>query len=817
MSEASTKFSIKNWDDWFRNCGEIQDDLAQYEQVMAKYYNTLAGKNPDRLKNAQAEYEKHHKTAFYDSEKHIPLWYIIRSILVGAGSFAGLMILFGILNLMKHMDGGPAFKAAILPSAIISVLVIAAMVGIFFLVIKNLCAKMHAIEVKIADRVAYLPPKYRNSQAAQAIYDMFTSYGVMTFNQAIAACDDYLISNNYVGAYMAEMFDEPYSNKLNSAGGQNNHRSAASEETEKDDEERLNDPALPNDIKTKIATGIEDADAELDKLIGLENVKDQIRQMKNRMDFYGSDKNQGISGNHMIFLGPPGTGKTTIARIITKMLYDFGYIKQNRLIEIDGAYLKSPYVGQTAERSAAIIRFAMGGVLFIDEAYLLHDEKQGPATEAMGVLLKTMEDNKEDIVIIMAGYEDDMNRLISSNEGLSSRIKYKVYFDDFTTEELAAIFRLQMKNYDNQYKIEKSAFEMLTDHFDAERQAPGFGNARVVRNAFDQILDMHADHFMRKEIPEEKKYILTKKDVEAYIEVRKKQMQEDTRNYIASRQLDSTVVSFTELKEKTHSGSEDPDKDLQNLVGLETVKEEIRQMKAQYEFYDGNLESEGNHMVFYGPPGTGKTTVAAIMTGYLYKLGLIRDNAYLDINGDFLRGMYVGHTGKRTEAVIQYCQGMVLFLDEAYLLSSMDGSGNSFGLEAVGVLLDAMEKYRKNFVVIFAGYEKEMQVFLDMNSGLRSRISQSFHFESYTPHELAHMLKNVAAKNGFKVEKSVWVPFQRYMKIRIQDPIFGNGRYVRQFFEDCKKSHIMNYSSGKYGEDKKFVITLEDVEPLLEG
>ena len=132
-------------------------------------------------------------------------------------------------------------------------------------------------------------------------------------------------------------------------------------------------------------------------------------------------------------------------------------------------------------------------------------------------------------------------------------------------------------------------------------------------------------------------------------------------------------------------------------------------------------------MVFLGPPGTGKTTVASIMTGYLYKMGLIQENSYLDINGDFLRGMYLGHTGKRTEAVVQYAQGMVLFIDEAYLLATSDGQADSFGQEAVGVLLDAMEKYRKNFVVIFAGYEKEMNNFLDINSGLRSRISLQFY------------------------------------------------------------------------------------------
>lgn len=227
------------------------------------------------------------------------------------------------------------------------------------------------------------------------------------------------------------------------------------------------------------------------------------------------------------------------------------------------------------------------------------------------------------------------------------------------------------------------------------------------------------------------------------------------------------------------------------------------------------MENTGNHMVFLGPPGTGKTTVAAIMTGYLYQMGLIQENSYLDINGDFLRGMYLGHTGKRTEAVVQYAQGMVLFIDEAYLLTSNNGTSDAFGQEAVGVLLDAMEKFRKNFVVIFAGYEQEMSQFLEMNSGLRSRISLSFHFQSYTPHELAQMFRNVAKSNGFTVQQDVWVPMQRYFKTKVDDPRFGNGRFVRQFFEAVKKSHIMNYAAGMYPESDKFLIYLQDVEPLF--
>ena len=836
VSENVNTVSINNWDDWFQNCGAVSSDLQSYEELMAKYYECQNSKTAEGKQNAAQGYQSHHKTSFFDSSPYIPQWMLKQSIMrtimgfLSCGVVGFLVLLMFILTKYESLDVYASAKN-ITTNPINRLLLYASIIGVLggFLIgwtttlihvfqIKRLCKKMRTLEVELEDRIGYVPPKYRNSQAVNTFYDLYCNYGIVTFNQAIQACDDYLWSNNLIGAYMACMFDIPYkNNSLQNAsndGGYNDRGLYVNDN-------KPNDPALPDDIASKTYQGVDNADEKLNQMIGLDNVKEQVRQMKNRMEFYNGAKTERISGNHMVFLGPPGTGKTTIARILTRILYDFGYIRENKCVEIDGGYMKSPYVGQTAERASAILRYAMGGVLFIDEAYMMMDDKTTNAgSEATGVLLKAMEDNKNDFVVIFAGYEDNVNRLLSSNEGFASRIKYKVYFDNFSVDELVKIFQLDLSEYskssDMNYQLEDGVLELLESQFAKELTVPGFGNARVVRNALDNILDNHADHFMKGDIGQDKKYVITKKDVQDYIDVRRKQMTEDGRNFIASKNLDSSIISLQELKGKTKSGAEDPDKELAKLAGLQVVKDEFAQMKAQFDFYDGKIESEGHHMVFVGPPGTGKTTVASIMTGYLYKMGIIRENAYLDINGDFLRGMYLGHTGKRTEAVVQYAQGMVLFIDEAYLLCSSDnGNSDSFGQEAIGVLLDAMEKYRKNFVVIFAGYEHEMNNFLDMNSGLRSRISREFHFKSYTPHELAMMYKTVARTNKFTVEKDVWIPLQQYFKQKIVDPHFGNGRFVRQFFEDSKKLHIVNYAKHVYDDDKKYVITLNDVEPLF--
>ena len=817
-----SEFKLTSWEEWFENCNWLRPRLEEYENLMRKYFSMQCSKTQQGRQRAEDCFLRCHDVGFYRKNTKVPRWYMKRCMLFGLlGLVVGGVLAGGFSVYSMLTSGTTDMKKMLIVTAAVAVLcgmaacVIPVMVHTWK--IDSVCKKLGKLEEELRDRVAPVPPKYRNSQACNTLYDAFASYDIVNFQAAISVCDDYLVSNRMSGAYMAVLYDVPYVNK-ELAGSVR----SGSKHVEDIPDSAFDDPDLPSDIKDKTFTGVDNADSRLNELVGLEKVKEQVRQMKNRISFYKGSQ-ESVSGNHMAFLGPPGTGKTTIARIITKLLYDYGYIRDNKCVEVDGGYLKSPIIGQTAPRVNAIVRYAMGGVLFIDEAYILTDDKGGTSgsagSEATGVLLKAMEDHRNDLVVIMAGYEDNMNRLFASNEGFSSRIKYKIYFDNFTVDELVKIFKQQMKSASVRegvaYKIEKSAMEMVRKQLEREVKTPGFGNARVVRNMWDGIMDVHADRFVTKHLSEDRRYIISKEDAKQYIEKRQKQMQEDGRNFIASRNLDSSVISLAELQGKTKKGSENPDADLAKLTGLNVVKDEIRHMKAQFEFYNGEMESEGYHMTFIGPPGTGKTTVASIITGYLYQMDIIAENRYLDINGDFLRGMYVGHTGKRTEAVVQYAQGMVLFVDEAYLLAGQPGDNNSFGQEAVGVLLDAMEKYRKNFVVIFAGYEKEMNAFLDMNSGLRSRISLSFHFQSYTPNELAHMMQKLAKEQKFKVDQDVWKPLQRWLAVQVKDPHFGNGRFIRQFWESCKKVHIMNYADGLYDQEGKFVIYLKDVQDVM--
>ena len=240
----------------------------------------------------------------------------------------------------------------------------------------------------------------------------------------------------------------------------------------------------------------EDPMETLDKLIGLDTIKADVKELTNFVKIQKTRQDAGLKSVpvslHLVFTGNPGTGKTTVARIISKLYKNIGVLSKGQLVETDRSGLVAGYVGQTAIKTQELIKKAMGGVLFIDEAYALSQKDDAFGQEAIDTILKAMEDHRDDLVVIVAGYTEPMEKFINSNPGLKSRFNKYIEFPDYTIDELMDIFDMNCKKYD--YVIEDDTRMHVSELITQRKLASGgnFANAREIRNLFEEIITNQA-------------------------------------------------------------------------------------------------------------------------------------------------------------------------------------------------------------------------------------------------------------------------------------------------------------------------------------
>ncbi len=261
----------------------------------------------------------------------------------------------------------------------------------------------------------------------------------------------------------------------------------------------------------KVEKTMEEIFSELNSLVGLNDIKKILKDLVNLISF--KDKSNLDIKNinlNMLFLGNPGTGKTTVARILAGILYNLGYIKENKLVEVTSKDLVAEYVGQTSIKTYSVLEKAFNGVLFIDEAYSLSSKNNSYNDEAIATLIKTMEDNRDKLVIIFAGYTKEMQDFINSNSGIASRIGYTLNFKDYTEDELIEIFKGMITKAG--FKITPEALDKARGYINEFKNKPNFGNARMVRNMYEKTVLEHASNtkdYKRKD----KLITITDKDI----------------------------------------------------------------------------------------------------------------------------------------------------------------------------------------------------------------------------------------------------------------------------------------------------------------
>ena len=505
--------------------------------------------------------------------------------------------------------------------------------------------------------------------------------------------------------------------------------------------------------------------AKLNGMVGLAAVKQEISNLAAFLNLQiRRGETNTFQGKHYVFTGNPGTGKTTVARIMADVFRTLGILSRGQLVEADRSKLVSGYSGQTAIKTNQLIDSAMGGVLFIDEAYTLKSgDNDSFGGEAIDTLLKRLEDDRGKFICIVAGYTDQMHDFIDTNPGLKSRFTQTIHFDDYTPDELTEIFVNLAKG--KNFTVDDATRDAVHRQFEQLylRRDKNFGNAREARRIFDAAVEKQSQRLMAEvnnpDFKDEDMYRITEADLA---------VQQSEK----ARPLDEVL------------------NELDEFIGMRSVKNMIRRLAVQSMFMKqraamgaGKVQQMAMNFILTGNPGTGKTSIARKMGEVLQSMEILPTSRVIEASRATLVGKYMGETPKIVNNMCDKAMGGILFIDEAYTLSS---ENDQYGKEAIDTLMKRMEDDRGKFVVIAAGYQKEMEEFMNVNPGLASRFTHKMHIEDYNEDELLAIYKKMAAKDNYTLSPAAEFKLMDLIcrKVVSKSNSFGNAREMRNMLDE---------------------------------
>lgn len=563
---------------------------------------------------------------------------------------------------------------------------------------------------------------------------------------------------------------------------------------------------------------------KLMSMVGLQNLKNAVAEMKNRINFKEINEEllpvtralkqlNCMERNNWILTGEPGIGKSSAAELLQKIMYQERIINKDILVkytptnkgEVEffnpfGEMFGSQYSNNIFDS----FQEATGGVLVIDE--IGHLSKQDKS-----LLLQLMEDNKNKVVVILCGYENEAKELLNYNPGFRSRFTHIIKLENYTTDELYQILENKLK--EKHFKVEDSQYEILKDIINDVKAVPNFGHARFMESLADKLIAIHASN----------KLELIEKSLKEHTTI-----SIDDEGIYTIDELDINNLKLDEMLGEEYNYIKkhgNPIDELNNLIGCNEAKQAIKEFMAKTEMDIIKIKKKlidkndfNMHMVFYGSPGTAKTTVARLVGKILYGKGIINHPKVFEVGASDLVGEYVGETAIKTTKVFEKAKGGILFIDEAYALANKEAGG--FNQEAIDTIIKQLEECRNNTMVIFAGYKEPMERFIKSNPGFKSRISKFVSFSNYSKEELINIFEKTVHEMGYTLEainkEKIINIVGTKLENMMQDDDFGNGRACRTIIEGAinKQSEriIKNSNNNNFDDEELMTLAITDFE-----